>query len=140
MPPRDADGSAHPARQAQEGRQRGLAQDQPERADRAVGAGLEVPAPAVRRHRRGGPVHRRDHEEGRGPAMNRYWGLAAGVVMILAGSVTAGDWPQFRGPNGSAVADEANPPVKWSGAEGLRWKVDLPGRGVSNPVIAKGKV
>jgi outer membrane protein assembly factor BamB len=52
----------------------------------------------------------------------------------------AGDWPQFRGPGGSAVSDEKGFPVKWSATENVRWKADLPGRGVSSPVIAGGRI
>jgi hypothetical protein len=33
-------------------------------------------------------------------------------VLACAGATTAGDWPQFRGPNGSAVSDETGLPVK----------------------------
>ncbi|HEY1859242.1 MAG TPA: PQQ-binding-like beta-propeller repeat protein [Gemmataceae bacterium] len=52
----------------------------------------------------------------------------------------AGDWTQFRGPQGMAVSEETGLPVKWNEKEGLRWKADLPGRGLSNPVIAGGRV
>ncbi len=45
-----------------------------------------------------------------------------------------GDWPYWRGPNadGMAVGDA---PVKWSDTENVRWKIDIPGRGHSSPVI-----
>ena len=52
----------------------------------------------------------------------------------------AGDWPQFRGRGGTAVSDEKALPVKWSATENVRWKAELPGRGVSSPVIAAGRV
>jgi outer membrane protein assembly factor BamB len=52
----------------------------------------------------------------------------------------AGDWPQFRGPGGAAVAEETGLPAKWSDTQNVRWKVELPGRGVSSPVIADGRV
>jgi outer membrane protein assembly factor BamB len=52
----------------------------------------------------------------------------------------AGDWPQFRGSNGSGVSEETGLPIKWSKTEGMRWQAELPGRGLSNPVIAGGKV
>jgi outer membrane protein assembly factor BamB len=54
--------------------------------------------------------------------------------------LSAGDWPQFRGPGGSSVSEETRLPIRWSQTENMRWKVDLPGRGVSSPVIAGGKV
>jgi outer membrane protein assembly factor BamB len=55
-------------------------------------------------------------------------------------STVAADWPQFRGPGGSGVSSESGLPIKWSATENLRWKADLPGRGLSNPVIAGGRV
>jgi outer membrane protein assembly factor BamB len=62
------------------------------------------------------------------------------VAAYIPGLACAGDWTQFRGPLGMAVSDETGLPVKWSETEGIRWKADLPGRGLSNPVIAGGKV
>ncbi len=54
--------------------------------------------------------------------------------------IWAGDWPQFRGPGGTAVSEEKGLPVKWSTTENVRWKAELPGRGVSSPVLAGGRV
>lgn len=55
-------------------------------------------------------------------------------------SPNPGDWPQFRGPGGTGVSEEAGPPDTWGPAENVRWKADLPGRGVSGPVVARGRV
>jgi hypothetical protein len=52
----------------------------------------------------------------------------------------AGDWPRFRGNNGTGVSDEAGVPVTWSDSENLKWKVELPGRGVSSPIVVGDKV
>ncbi len=46
-----------------------------------------------------------------------------------------GFWPQWRGPDGSGVSPTANPPTEWSETRNVRWKIDLPGRGSSTPVI-----
>ncbi|MFO0842421.1 MAG: PQQ-binding-like beta-propeller repeat protein [Gemmataceae bacterium] len=61
-------------------------------------------------------------------------------LLLLASAAAAGDWGGFRNTTGSAVADESTLPVKWSKDEGVRYKVELPGRGLSNPVIAAGRV
>ncbi len=64
-------------------------------------------------------------------------------VLILVGSAGFGhsaDWPQFRGPHGNGTTDETNLPVKWSATQGVKWKADLPGKGVSSPVVAAGKL
>jgi outer membrane protein assembly factor BamB len=60
--------------------------------------------------------------------------------LVLAAALRADDVPQFRGPGGLGISKETNLPTKWSGTEGVRWKADLPGRGLSNPVIAGGRV
>src|SRR5947209_14943547 len=64
--------------------------------------------------------------------------LTAGL--LGCGLAWAGEWPQFRGPGGTAVSKEMDLPVKWSKTEGLRYRTALPGRGLSNPVIAGGRV
>jgi outer membrane protein assembly factor BamB len=66
--------------------------------------------------------------------------IAIGSLLIGACQIIAADWPQFRGANGSGVSEETGLPIKWSQTEGMRWKAELPGRGLSNPVIAGGKV
>ena len=67
-------------------------------------------------------------------------GMATVLVPLLTVPAQAGDWPQFRGPGGTAVSEDTDLPVHWSATENVRWKVDLPGRGLSNPVIARGRV
>jgi outer membrane protein assembly factor BamB len=65
--------------------------------------------------------------------------LCCGLVfssLALAVSVAAADnWPRFRGPNGSGVAQDKNIPVQWTAQQGILWKVALPGQGNSSPII-----
>jgi len=49
-------------------------------------------------------------------------------------------WPQWRGPLANGVAPQANPPVKWSEKKNIRWKVELPGRGHSSPIVFGDRV
>lgn len=65
---------------------------------------------------------------------------SASVCLLISTPTKAADWTQFRGPKGAAVADDRDIPVKWSATENVRWKAALPGRGLSCPVIANGKV
>ncbi|MBL8814752.1 MAG: PQQ-binding-like beta-propeller repeat protein [Planctomyces sp.] len=56
-------------------------------------------------------------------------------------SLSAGDWPRFRGPDGSGVAvDSDSLPTNWSPTANLAWKVVLPGPGASSPIIVGDKV
>ena len=72
--------------------------------------------------------------------MRRYCLLSVLSVLSLTTGAIAGDWTQFRGPGGAAIADEKGLPEKWDVKDGIRWKAALPGRGLSCPVIAGGKV
>lgn len=48
-------------------------------------------------------------------------------------------WPQFRGPNGSGVADGQKPPVEIGPDKNVKWKVPVPD-GLSSPIIAGNKL
>ena len=43
-------------------------------------------------------------------------------------------WPAWRGPDGTGVAGGAAP-TTWSDEQNIKWKVEVPGRGFSTPVI-----
>ena len=44
-------------------------------------------------------------------------------------------WAQWRGPLASGASPNANPPVEWSETKNIRWKVPLPGKGHSSPIV-----
>jgi outer membrane protein assembly factor BamB len=50
-------------------------------------------------------------------------------------SVSAANWPAWRGPDGSGLATETNLPLHWSTNENVAWHVPLPDRGNSTPVV-----
>jgi hypothetical protein len=58
-----------------------------------------------------------------------------GLLSLVCSLSCAADWPRFRGPNGSGVADAKNLPVEWDDDKNIRWKTALPGPGVSSPVV-----
>src|SRR5437867_13439114 len=45
------------------------------------------------------------------------------------------NWPQWRGPLANGVAPHANPPIRWSETNNVRWKIPLPGKGHSSPIV-----
>jgi len=53
----------------------------------------------------------------------------------LTASVSAANWPGWRGLDGSGVASEKNLPFHWSTNENLAWRVPLPDRGNSTPIV-----
>lgn len=46
-----------------------------------------------------------------------------------------GSWPQWRGPLGTGESPQGKPPVEWSEGKNVRWKVEVPGRGQSSPIV-----
>ncbi|MCX7825758.1 MAG: PQQ-binding-like beta-propeller repeat protein [Verrucomicrobiae bacterium] len=54
-------------------------------------------------------------------------------------SLFAADWPQFRGPHGNGVSDETDVPATLS-AQSIAWTADLPGRGLSSPIVIGDRV
>jgi outer membrane protein assembly factor BamB len=57
------------------------------------------------------------------------------AVLFLTSSARA-DWRQFRGNNVNGIADGPGP----ASFEKLAWKVELPGRGLSGPIVVGDKV
>jgi len=69
--------------------------------------------------------------------MKRVFAVCAAVAAVAVGS--AADWPRFRGPNGTGVAD-GSAPVKFDLKTDTAWKTEIPGSGWGSPVVVKGKV
>ena len=65
---------------------------------------------------------------------------AFSVLVFTVTTTLAADWPQFRGPNGSATSTDRNLPVEWSADKNVAWKVTIPGYGWSSPVVWGDKV
>jgi outer membrane protein assembly factor BamB len=70
--------------------------------------------------------------------------LAFSSLADDAGSYSSTDilrnWPQWRGPLANGVAPHANPPVHWSEKKNVRWKLPLPGKGHSTPIVFGDRV
>lgn len=63
------------------------------------------------------------------------------LVLTAAGQLHAEDWLRFRGPNGSGISTEsADVPTSWSPVANIAWKVELPGAGVSSPIVVGNRV
>jgi outer membrane protein assembly factor BamB len=52
------------------------------------------------------------------------------------------NWPSFRGPDGTGVADGQQPPITWNLKESknVRWKTPIPGLGHSCPIVWGNRV
>ena len=50
------------------------------------------------------------------------------------------DWPWWRGPTRNGVADNTPVPTKFNETENVVWKVPVPGRGHSSPIVVGNRV
>jgi outer membrane protein assembly factor BamB len=62
------------------------------------------------------------------------------ILFVILSLISFADWPQFRGPTGQGVSDERNLPLSWSETKNVRWKVEIPGRGWSSPVVQGDRI
>ncbi len=77
----------------------------------------------------GSPVRRRP-----GPLIAA--ATVAGVLTSQAVSAASANWPQFRGPDGTAVvADDPGLPEAWSATDNVSWRTPIPGLGWSSPIV-----
>jgi outer membrane protein assembly factor BamB len=62
------------------------------------------------------------------------------VQALFVTLAAAEDWPDFRGPRGDGHSTETRLPLNWSERQNVRWKVDVPGKGWSSPIVSNGEI
>jgi|CXWL01.1.fsa_nt_gi outer membrane protein assembly factor BamB len=65
--------------------------------------------------------------------------ISLGSFAAAAAEAPLGSWPHWRGPKATGEAP-GNPPTEWSEAQNVRWKVEIPGKGLSTPVVWGDKI
>jgi outer membrane protein assembly factor BamB len=65
---------------------------------------------------------------------NRLLALLA-VVAMAAVTLSADNWPHWRGPSHNGISGEKGLPLKWSTTENITWKLPMPSRSGSTPII-----
>ena len=76
--------------------------------------------------------------------------LCPAIALLLAfGLISAQDtpsgsvnWPSFRGPNASGIAEGYALPTSWNveSSENIRWKTPIPGLGLSSPIVWENRI
>ena len=62
--------------------------------------------------------------------------VGTGIVAVAtAATLSAENWPQWRGPAKNGVSTEKGLPLKWNTTENIAWKLAMPGRSGSTPII-----
>ncbi|MEO1999824.1 MAG: PQQ-binding-like beta-propeller repeat protein [Planctomycetaceae bacterium] len=69
------------------------------------------------------------------------WTRVCGVVALtvcwtpVQAQLRAADWSAFRGANHQGTTADSKIPTEWSDSKNLGWKLELPGRGFSSPIV-----
>lgn len=61
------------------------------------------------------------------------------ISLLFSMAVSADDWTQFRGRGGVNVA-ESSVPTQFDSQQNVAWKVELPGKGASSPIVVNRQV
>jgi outer membrane protein assembly factor BamB len=59
--------------------------------------------------------------------------LALATMAVV--TLSADNWPQWRGPELNGVSKETGLPVKWTTTENIAWKLPMPARSGATPII-----
>ncbi len=66
------------------------------------------------------------------------------LMLIFApsypGLAPAQDWPQFRGPQGNGVLENLEHPSNWGTDDNIAWSIDMPGGGLSSPIVVGDRI
>jgi outer membrane protein assembly factor BamB len=70
------------------------------------------------------------------------WILLVCAWLVVQGGAAAqsGNWPQWRGPDATGVTTAKNLPAKWSATENVTWKLAMPERSGSTPIVWNDRV
>ncbi len=80
-----------------------------------------------------------------GRSRSSFPGRAFFLACVLAGALPGGgavssSWNEFRGSKGDGHAEGSGYLTEFSGENGVKWSVAIPGKGWSSPVIADGRI
>src|SRR5947208_17164110 len=68
------------------------------------------------------------------------WAISGCLLVAFSLTAVRADWPQFRGPNGSATSNDKQLPAEWNADKNVAWKAKLEGYGWSSPIVWGDKV
>lgn len=66
--------------------------------------------------------------------------LVLGSLSAFSEKAAAGNWPQWRGPDGSGISTEKNLPSVWTPTTNIKWKTPIDGRAHSSPIVWGNRV
>jgi outer membrane protein assembly factor BamB len=68
--------------------------------------------------------------------------LVSTIVFLFFSEISHGEasWPNWRGSQQNGNAGDGKFPIKWSESENVEWKIALPGRGCSTPIVVADSI
>jgi outer membrane protein assembly factor BamB len=72
--------------------------------------------------------------------MNSFRLMAVAAILFIPSSTPAGEWLQWRGPNGNGVSAEKGLATEWDKSKNVAWRRALPGPAGSTPCIADSRI
>jgi len=66
--------------------------------------------------------------------MKRLW-LSMSFAALVAATLSADNWPQWRGPQLNGVSTETGLPLKWTADSNVAWKLPLPEWSGATPIV-----
>lgn len=67
--------------------------------------------------------------------MSKQLPVCLALALSSAVTVSADNWPQWRGPSLNGSSAEKNLPLKWTTDENVAWKLPMPSRSGATPII-----
>ncbi len=73
-------------------------------------------------------------------SIGRWGGLCALSVAVSADVPETGAWRQFRGNDAAGIGSGKRPPLELDAGRHIAWKIALPGRGLSSPIVVGDRI
>ena len=67
--------------------------------------------------------------------MSKCIGISVAVGFAAITTLSAENWPAWRGPQANGVSTEKGVPLKWSTTENVAWKLEMPSRSGATPIV-----
>ena len=67
--------------------------------------------------------------------MSKRIGISVAVGFAAITTLSAENWPAWRGPQANGVSTEKGVPLKWSTTENVAWKLEMPSRSGATPIV-----
>jgi outer membrane protein assembly factor BamB len=61
--------------------------------------------------------------------------VESSIEFVMPSPGAEKQWPCFRGPTWQGIVLDTNVPLAWSDTQNIRWRLKLPGRGNSSPIV-----